>query len=269
MVIRDPKHIETILASDQMTTVFERAEVFDKVFGAPRATLDSYNGFRTSEDTTQVNHAHFGLPQKYLTGSSLLSLAELYISAFRRNMSNKMLQLDSWTQIEDLWSFLEIEITRATNETLFGAALMKEYPKINQDFWKLQANVEQFLPGLPRFTVSGIYDVRDRILAGLKKWLQATHGGTDFARIDTDDPEWDERRGSKYFQERDQVFTKMYSFNYQARAAEALGMMQRYDFITTQLHVPLADNSVRWEPPCLLLSGASSKSSETRLLSDI
>ena len=211
-----------------MTTNFQRAEMYDKVFGAAKVTIESYKNLGlNSDETDQINHAHFDLPRKYLTGSSLVSLADVYISAFRRNMSNKMFQLDSWTQIEDLWSFFEIEITRATNETLFGSALLKQYPKITQDFWKLEANVENFLPGMPRLTVSGVYDVRDKLLEGLTKWLQATHGGTDFAKVGKNDPEWDASKGSKYFQERDEVFSKMASFNYQSRASEALSVMQR------------------------------------------
>ena len=230
MVIRDPKHVERILASDKATTNFQRAEMYDKVFGVSRVALQSYKSLGIeSEQTRQINYAHFDLPQKYLTGTSLASLADIYISAFRRNMSNKMFQQDSWTQIEDLWSFFEIEITRAANETLFGSALMKHYPKITQDFWKLDSNIEHFLPGLPRLTVSGVYELRDKVLEGLKKWLQATHGGTDFAKFEKDDSEWDESRGSKYFQERDAVFSGMPSHDYQSRAAEALSTMQRYE----------------------------------------
>jgi hypothetical protein len=229
-VITDPDHVRTLLESDQLTSTFQRAEMFDKILGAPKAAIESYKNPRIkSEESERINRAHFDLPRKYLTGSSLVLLADIYISAFRHNMSNKMFQVDSWTQIQDLWSFFEIEITRATNEMLFGSALMKQYPKVTQDFWKLDANVEHFLPGLPRFTVSGVYDIRDRILEGLKEWLQATHGGTDFAKIGKDDPEWDDKRGSKYFQERDEVLSRLPFSNYQSRAAEALSVMQRYE----------------------------------------
>jgi hypothetical protein len=161
-------------------------------------------------------------------------------------MSNKMFQLDTWTQIEDLWSFFEIDITRACNEALFGSQLMKQYPKVTQDFWKLQANVEHFIPGLPRFTVSGIYEVRDRVLERLEKWLQATHGGEDFAKLGKNDPDWDESRGSKYFQERDQVLSTLSSFGYQSRAAETLGVMQRYACANVPPLNLFANMTVRW-----------------------
>jgi hypothetical protein len=230
MVVRDPNHVQTILSeSERLTTNFQRIEVYDKVLGTPKPTLQSYGHLATdSEEFNQINNAHFNLPQKYLTGPALVSLVDVYISTFRHNMSNKMFQVESWTQVEDFWSFFQTEITRATTETLFGSALLKQYPKVTQDFWKFEAFVEHFLPGLPRLTVSSGYDVRDRLLEGLKKWLQATHGGTDFARAGEDDPIWDGTRGSRYIQERDEVFSKMPSFNYKARAAEILSVMQRY-----------------------------------------
>jgi hypothetical protein len=246
VVVRDPGQVKTIFTSDRTTTAFECAEVYDKVLGASKANIENYKLLHNSDDTDQLNHAHFRLQQKYLTGVSMSSLADIYISAFQRNMSNKMFQLDSWTQIEDLWSFFEIDITRTCNETLFGSLLMKQYPKVTQDFWKLQANVENFLPGLPRFTVSGIYEVRDRVLEGLKKWLETTHGGEDFAKVGKDDPEWDESRGSKYFQERDQVLSTLPSFDHHSRAAEALGVMQRYACATVQQCNLFANMTDRW-----------------------
>ncbi|KAF2686921.1 cytochrome P450 [Lentithecium fluviatile CBS 122367] len=227
-IVRDSNHVQRILdAMGQLTTNFERAEVYDKVLGTPKPTIECYRRHATkSEESDQINIAHFDLPQRYLTGPALHLLADKYIAIFRHNMSNKMFQIDSWTQIEDLWSFFQIEITRATTEMLFGSTLLKQYPKVSQDFWKLEANTEHFLPGLPRFTVSSVYDVRDRLLEGLKKWLQATHGGTDFAKIDEDDPVWDENKGSKFIQERDGIFSEMPSFNYKSRAAEILNVMQ-------------------------------------------
>jgi hypothetical protein len=229
MVIRDPNHVRAISeASERVTTDFERVEVYDKVLGAPKSTLQTYKNLVADKEAfSRINSAHYDLPQKHLTGPALVSLANIYTSALSRNMSNKMFQLDSWTQIEDFWSFFETEITRVTIETLFGTALLKQYPKITQDFWKFQANVEHFIPGLPRFAVSSVDDVRDRILEGIKKWLQTTHGGTDFAKIGKDDPVWDESRGSKYIQERDEIFSKMPAFNYQGRAVEVLSVVQR------------------------------------------
>lgn len=217
-----------MFASDHLTTNFVRQEMFDKVFGIPKSCLEVYKGLDAKKDEfEQLQHASLTLPRKYLVGSSLISLADIYVSTLRRNMSNKMFQTETWTQIEDLSSFFELEITRAVAETLFGSALIKQYPKIAQDFWKLETNIQHFLPGLPRLTVSGVYGIRDRLLENFKKWLQATHGGTDFGKIGQDDPVWDESRGSKYVQERDTVLAGMPSFNYQARAAEMLGMLYR------------------------------------------
>jgi hypothetical protein len=181
-----------------------------------------------TQESEKMRYVHGDLAQKHFTDSALKSLTETYVTIFHRNMSNKMFQVGTWTQIEDVWSFFEIDITRATTETLFGSALLKQYPKLARDLGDFNSKVEDFLPGLPRFMVSSSIPPRDRLLDGMKKWLQTHHGGTDFAKMNDDDPMWNEEKGSKFIQERDNVFANMPSFNYQARAVESLSILHRY-----------------------------------------
>lgn len=205
------------------------AHVHDRVLGSPKEAVKIYQGIGTGhEDSKQVEYAQLALPQKYLTHMPLISLAEVYISTLRRNLSNKMFQVKTWTQIENVWSFFQIEITRAATETLFGSALLKQYPKVVHDFWKFAANHDDLEWVLPQFRMSSTDGIRDQLEENLKKWLQTTHGGPDFAELGDEDPIWDAQKGSRFIQERDQVFANLPSFNYQARAAETLGIIQAY-----------------------------------------
>ncbi|KAF1962243.1 cytochrome P450 [Byssothecium circinans] len=229
LIIRDLDHVQQVFQTPNNAIATPDLEFYTKVLDAPPDAINYYKSVaRRDTEGDKVHHAHVTIPRKYFTGPALKALTDTYISIFRRNMSNKMFQVNSWTQIEDLWSFFEIDITRAMTETLFGSALLKQYPKLAQDLCDFNSKIEEYLPGLPRFMVSASAAPRDRLLAQLKKWLQEKHGGTDFAKIDERDPMWDENKGSKYIQERDNVFANCPAFNYQGRAVESLSVLQRY-----------------------------------------
>ncbi|KAI4710123.1 hypothetical protein J4E89_005355 [Alternaria sp. Ai002NY15] len=63
-----------------------------------------------------------------------------------------------------------------------------------------------------------------RLGQGIHKWLRASHSGTEFAKTGIDDTDWDEHRGSKFIQERDDLFAKA-SFSVENRTAEMLDVM--------------------------------------------
>jgi hypothetical protein len=211
-----------------MTVTDFHADLYEKIMGTPGEFVQIYRDIgKGRKESDAVDHAHLTLPRQYLSGNALIPTADAYIATFRRNMSNKMIQEKSWTEIEDMWSFFENETTRATMETFFGSELLKSYPKIIRDFWEFDKNIEQLFRGLPRFMMPTAYATRDRLLNNLSTWLQSVHPGTDFAKTAEEDPEWDAKLGSKFFQARDALFANN-TFNYEARAAEALSIMQGY-----------------------------------------
>ncbi|CAI6332412.1 unnamed protein product [Periconia digitata] len=224
LVVRSSEHCRSLLRQSSSTKAKSNlTEIYDKVFGTTRDAIRYYQiNESVDQDSGPFHPLLASVHSKYQDDVEFKSLTDTFISIFRRNMSNKMFQPSSWTQIEDLWSFLEIEITRGAVETLFGSALIKNQPKLVRDYWDFQSKTGEFIPGLPRFTISSAVPPRDRLLEGIRKWLQTTHGGTDFAQIKASDPVWDEKRGSKFIQECDATFAQIPSFNYQARASECL-----------------------------------------------
>ncbi|PVI04740.1 putative cytochrome-like protein P450 [Periconia macrospinosa] len=233
LIVRNPEQCRDLLRGGLKTT-WDLVEVYSKVFGMNGDALKYYETREIGDGKDgESDAADDSALRKYMEDAELKALADVFVSVFSRNMSNKMFQTSTWTQIEDFWSFLEIETTRATIETLFGSALLKQYPKLVRDLWDFNSKVDEFLPGLPAFTISSSVQPRDRLLEGIKKWLQATHGGTDFAKIEATDPAWDETKGSKFIQERDAMFARLPSFNYQARASECLRVMHNITSATT------------------------------------
>ncbi|KAH7132575.1 putative cytochrome-like protein P450 [Dendryphion nanum] len=228
VVVRHPEHVKKVLQSvKQMTTTDLHVRIFDKVMGAPVQAVALYKAVGTgNKQSDEVDHAHITLPRQYFTGTGVAPMANVYIRLMQRNLSTKMFQEKFWTEIEDMWSFFQNEISRATIEMLFGSSLMKQYPKIVRDFWEFDQHVETLSQGLPRFLNSSAHEARDRLRENLQRWLESAHKGSDFAKIGEEDPDWDETMGSKFLQARDSIFANIPSFDSSARAAEALAIMQ-------------------------------------------
>ncbi|PSN66246.1 putative cytochrome-like protein P450 [Corynespora cassiicola Philippines] len=228
LVLRSIDHVKKILNSPaQFSTKLVRVELFSRVLGAPKEALNVYRGFNSErEESILVDQTHSALPQAYLQGTPLASLTQVYSAALSRRLSTKWFQPKSWTSIEDLWSFFQFEITRATAETIFGSSLPDQYTQLAKDFWKFDAEIQGVTPGLPRPPAPIPHVARDKLIENLKKWLQAVHGGNDFAKLGEEDPEWDEKLGSKYFQARDAALANIPAMAiYQTRATEALAVL--------------------------------------------
>jgi hypothetical protein len=228
LVLRDPVHFERILSILDPTAA--EVEAYDKVFGMPEAALSLYSGKGATESKLRAMlAAHNKLRTMCLTEASLTAFAEIYVSILSGNLHDKMFQAGTWTQIEDTWSFLEQVVTRCALEALFGSDLFKQYPSVVRDLWEYEEAIEDYLPGMPRFMVpSAVAETRDRLLQGIEKWLNLNHSGSDFARIEATDPEWDASKGSKFVQERDHVLANVKVVDIKARAAEMLRLMHEY-----------------------------------------
>jgi hypothetical protein len=222
VVLREPEHVKKVAeASKQRTLQGTESNFNDVIFGHPQIDGNDVNN-------EKFELARAALTPKYLTGPSLTTMIDLYASILSRNLNDKMFQVGSWTQIEDFWSFFEQILTRCSIEMLFGSAIFKQYPGLIKDFWKFDDAISGFIPGLPRILVSTTHQApRDRLFLGIEKWLKANHSGSEFAKISSNDPDWNEYMGSKFIQERDDVLSKI-PLVAEARAADMLCVMHRY-----------------------------------------
>ncbi|CAO2651892.1 Nn.00g001750.m01.CDS01 [Neocucurbitaria sp. VM-36] len=228
VVLKDPKHVERVLrAQKQLTSRISNYHMYENLYGSPKETLKFYSCKGLQEKEAGLfDIVHSTLSRKYLAGTLLAPLIDVYVSILSRNLNEKMFQVGSWTQIEDFWSFFQQVICRCAIETLLGSAIFKQYPGIIKDYLKFAEASAGFLPGMPRFLTSAAYEgPRDRLQEGIMKWLKANHSGSEFAKIGDEDPVWDEFKGSKFIQERDDVFLKTEGVDLKARATEILSVM--------------------------------------------
>jgi hypothetical protein len=228
VVLRNPGHIKKAILTPGLFGRYSlHIHTYEKLFGSPKEAIQIYQS--AEKDRNVVEYAHVDMPLKYLTDSSLVRLTDIYIATLSRSLHDKMFQFDTWTQIEDFWSFSQQVVTRCAMETLLGANVFKQHPSLVKDYWKFNDAVDGFMPGLPHFPFSrALEGPRDRMLQGIEKWLKANHSGSNFAKTGDDDPIWDEYLGSKFIQERDDRFAKTDNVTLRARSAEVLSVIHRY-----------------------------------------
>jgi hypothetical protein len=224
IVLRDPEQMKkAIRAYERQNPVSTRKDMHEIILGSSPAVAKLYAD--TAIDKGVIERARTVSTQKYLEGDSLAIITNLYVTTFSRNMNDKMFQVGSWTQIEDFWSFFQQVLTRCSIETLFGSAIFKQYPGLIKDYWKFEDAAEGFVPGLPWFTTSTAHkEPLDRLCQGVEKWLKVNHSGTEFAKTGSDDADWDEYKGSKFIQERDDLLAKA-ALPLKTRTAEMLDVM--------------------------------------------
>ncbi|KAL7777998.1 hypothetical protein CFE70_004672 [Pyrenophora teres f. teres 0-1] len=211
VVLRDPEHVKKIVeASKQQGPDVSGSRIHEIAFGSSKAVANLLAGTTPSNGKKKATRqVRISLTQKYLTGTSLANTTNTYVNTLSRNMNDKMFQVGSWTQIEDVWSFFQQVLTRCSVEIFFGSAIFKQYPKLIKDYWQFEDAVEGFVPGMPLLLVSGSYkEPRDRLCQNIEKWLKLNHSGTEFAKIGEEDPDVDEHKGSKFFQECDDLLAK-------------------------------------------------------------
>jgi hypothetical protein len=225
--VRDPQHINTLLNSDSMVPQGLHVQMFDEVMGSPKHAIQRGLIQASRKKDDNLEYAHSVLPRKYLSGTHLDSLLERYTSILSRNLSDKMFQEKTWTEIEDLWTFFRNEVTRAIVEIIFGSTLLKSYPRLVRDFWEFDSNIDDLKRKLPRFMIPKAYLTRDQLVEHMEKWLQSSNSDNNSEQGNADGSDGDGCKASELFWARDQTLAKVGWVTYRARAAEALALLQR------------------------------------------
>ena len=131
----------------------------------------------------------------HFSDTTLASINDSYIAILSSNMHDKMFQFNSWTRIEDLWSFVQLVLLRCTLMTFFGSALLRQYPRILRDYLDFDAAVEGFVYGMPRLMISAATKPRNRLYLGIMNWLDSNPIEFNHMSSTEDHLVWDEQLG--------------------------------------------------------------------------
>lgn len=217
VVLRDPVHIRRVLdAPEHLSALPAKVETSEKLFVFPKAASRSaLSGASGSEDASL-----------HLSDTDLTSITDAYVSILSSSMHDKMFQVDSWTGIEDFWSFLQLVLLRCTVDTLFGSALLKKYPRLVRDYLQFDVAIEAFIPGMPSMMLIGSTTPRDGLHQGIGSWLKANQSKVH----DVEGAVWDKARGSLSIRKHCEAHQPAgdEDLTAKARAAEILSIIHTY-----------------------------------------
>ncbi|KAF2013366.1 cytochrome P450 [Aaosphaeria arxii CBS 175.79] len=222
-IVTDAAHIRTVFQAKQMSIRQLHAQIFGKLFGAPKSALEVYTKDASHlPEEQRIEYAHISLPRRYFTGPHLNTLSERYLADLRHNLAAVHFKEGNWVAIEDMFSYFQRIITRTMIDVIFGTKFLQLYPRTIADFWEFDRNLDTFSAGTPRFMASAAYETRDRLLKNFVEWedlMLKADGVLD------DEADWNEW-GLKFIRARQKAFLSMEGMNAEARASENLGILQ-------------------------------------------
>jgi len=139
----------------------------------------------------------------YLTGASLNEMTRTFIKLYNRQIeSNTEITRERWTELPDLYAFLQTNMFQAAIRSLCGDHILRLCPDFPQQFWAADEAMLTYLRRVPRWMAPKKYAARDAALASVMKWRQfaADHFNANDAKLA--EAEWEPIWGSRLMRAR-------------------------------------------------------------------
>ncbi|KAK4193507.1 cytochrome P450 [Podospora australis] len=236
-LIADPDHVQQVMKNartftNKPLTLF----VLDKLLAAPKTLIARYasddSGLATKPRVgssvlldDRIYYFQIRTTHKYLAGVHLHALNDRYPLTLGRHLDNLSISPEAWTSFPDLYRFLQLKISPASVETVFGSKLLDLHPSFMEDFWTFEVNSSRFLRGTPSWLAPGPYRARKNLIETLKSWQAHAAAHFDCTRTGPSEPEWEPNFGAKLIRTRQADMNKMAGMDPDARATEHLGLL--------------------------------------------
>ncbi|KAF2642014.1 cytochrome P450 [Massarina eburnea CBS 473.64] len=185
-------------------------------------------------DTIEENSKHPTQPvmhrivhdmnRKFLTGSDATGFTARFQEGLGELcMGKKELIGDNWVLEEDLYTFFRHDLTSTVINAVFGTSILKLNPTFLADFWTFSDNLTVFMVRVPRCLAWRVYNARDRLLSGMKKWQEWANTQSNNVEMDKygDEICW----GSSFFKERYDIMSRLKGFDPVSMAAQELSFL--------------------------------------------
>lgn len=160
---------------------------------------------------------------RLLTGPGLKPLADRFTQNLMIRLSTSEYLDEEWSQLPDLFAFMQDELFPAAVEAMCGETLLSVNPRFVGDFWAFNKGLPYLAKGYPRWMVPSAYRARDVVLNSLKKWHVAIASELKCPPIAMD--EWSPDFGVELVRFRHEAWSKMPLMNEDAAATEDIGMI--------------------------------------------
>lgn len=203
------------------------------LFGAPSKILHLYeiddSGLSakpkgsTVKPEERLNYWLSSINHKYLSGQSLECLSRRFMSIMEHDLDKLQIGSD-WIEILDFYSFLQKLVARTAIETVMGPSILRHYPALVEDYWKVDSNIANFSWQLPKWLIPGAFRIRSHFLENIKRWQQFARGHSDDSETRSNDY-FDEVMGSEWMRAREGVYANMPIMDDDSRASVMLGLL--------------------------------------------
>lgn len=222
-------------ASKSMSTKAGVLLALENIFGTPSKAISFYAADDSGVNSTpapgsqikpehRLNFFQVRAAHKHLAGNGMVQMTERFLTVLGRRIENSQIG-DEWTEMPDLYTFLQHEVFNAAVEALCGEHLLTQYPGFVDDFWEFDRSVPTLFKAFPRWLTPRPYKTRQRLLDAIKRWHKFARDHSDFTKIGPEDDEWDPYWGAKLMRARQNYTTGMHFMSADALASEDLGLI--------------------------------------------
>jgi hypothetical protein len=235
-LISQVEDIISLLSQSQHTTNKTYREIaVGTVFGMPPqarnfiASDDSglshkpfpENKVKPEQRIDYLTHVSMG---RFIHGPGLRPLATRFTQNILRSFSDLGID-DEWTELPDLYRFIQKCIFEASVPAMFGRQLIQRNSSFCEDFWDFDAGVPDLAKGLPKWAIPGAYKARDKCLETIKKHHLFLSQHQKDMIPDGNACGYNDLYGAEIIRYRHDMWSKMNAIDANARAAEDLGMI--------------------------------------------
>ncbi|KAF2106350.1 cytochrome P450 [Lophiotrema nucula] len=169
-------------------------------------------------------HLHHRLVLKEMSGRSLNQMTSRFLESQERRFANSEIGED-WTNIPDLYSWLENVVFQASVESLAGTKIFDVIPNLMNEYRDFYNAAPTILRGLPRVFSPKAYKARDTLVASLRKWHEEAQKNNPLRGFDTEGQGWDEWWGTQFVKQRKALVLAMDGMTLDGMASDDLALI--------------------------------------------
>lgn len=143
-----------------------------------------------------------------LQGKPLFAMTQTFLDKYTARLQAKegITGDDQWTQIPDLFKFVQSDMLRAAMEAMCGDHVYRVAPNFDSNYWAFDAAMPTLLKQTPRWLAPRAWAARDKILEDIAAWLEYADKHFDWNDPELRNAEWEPLYGSKLIRARQEAY---------------------------------------------------------------
>jgi hypothetical protein len=230
------EHVQAFFKGKGLSGNLGTIIAMENSFGSPRSSVAFYEADdgghlpnpkagSTVEPGNRIMYEIHKLVNTNLTGESLIGITSKFQHFFSQQLTETDEVGDEWTEIPDLYAFVQKHMMKAAIVSMFGTYILSLNPTFMEDFWAWNPDMGRLFMGLPRWLVPAAYRRRTKVLDNIKRWHKYAHDHFDCSKVGPEDVDWEPYFGSKFSRRRQAMFEKWKQLDDTAKAAEDFGFI--------------------------------------------